>query len=717
MLARIMQFTDRITGHDIPPSDRISLVRARLLTFCPPVFGLFGVILVSLYAQSPDSTAPMIAVAGAVSVILISTPIILWATKSLGLVGWITLLGCCAALFPEPLIDLGFREPEMSIIVLLPVLAGLLISRQGASITYFLVTAMMLAVLVKLLNWPPGALAAVPAEEHIRFFFFNFAATTSAYLVSLCFVWLFQSSLRDVQAAMAEAETASEAKTVFLANMSHELRTPINGILGFSKLALNGNIGNDERNWVSTIQKSGDTLLSIVNDILDLSKLEAGALTIDRVEFDLGEILDQVLTLNSQAAAEKGLHLGAVADAALPSIVEGDPGRLRQVLTNLISNAIKFTDEGGIILNISSRAVEGKQCELRFEVVDTGIGIPEDKLPFLFDRFTQVDASPARRFGGAGLGLAICKDLVELMDGTLGVQSVHKRGSVFWFSLQLPVRGANLNNSYAIPPALRDRAVLIAGQGGIDQTIVERQLQVHGIPYRFSDYGPDLHQQLSDENIAAAFLLNPPADMAENTVADGVTEADAKIIEVSKNPLSRSALSGNRKADLLLPAPLGHNLVLDALVQVFRETSEVVTSAPEISFDGTAAGRILLAEDNVSNQLLFQTLLVKAGYTVDTVTNGFDAIKAIRHQTYDLVLMDGQMPEMGGVEAARKIRNEGGPNAAIPIIALTANTMSGDREQYLNAGMNDYLAKPIDFDVFFEKVAQWVERKPVLETS
>ena len=252
-------------------------------------------------------------------------------------------------------------------------------------------------------------------------------------------------------------------------------------------------------------------------------------------------------------------------------------------------------------------------------------------------------------------------------------------------------------------------------KGDIDQTIIERQLQAQGLPYRFSDYGPDLSQQLLDANIAAAFLLTPPNEIGALFTGVGSGGPRPKVIEISKDPLGTSALSGIFESDLIVAGPLRHNLVTDALTQVFLSVPQVTTSAPEPDFEGVAAGRILLAEDNVSNQLLFQTLLVKAGYTVDTVTNGFDAIRAVRQQSYDLVLMDGQMPEMGGVEAARRIRNEGGPNADIPIIALTANTMTGDREQYLNAGMNDYLAKPVEFDLFFEKVAQWVEKRPFAE--
>ncbi len=715
MRARLMQSIDGVLGLNIDPSDRMALVRARLLTFCPPIFGTFGCILVSLYANSPGGTATMVVVAGTASLLMLSTPLILYFTKSLRLAGWVTILACCAAIFPEPLFDLGFREPEIAIIVMLPVLAGLLISRQGSTLTYLATTAVMVIVLGRLLYWPPQELAALPAVEHIRFFFYSFAATTSAYVISLCFVWLFQNSLQDVEAAVARAEAASDAKTAFLANMSHELRTPINGILGFSRLTLNSKLNADERAWVSTIHSSGETLLCIVNDILDVSKLEAGALTIDNVDFELADVLDQVLMLNSQTAAEKNLHLGAVADAALPTLVRGDPGRLRQVLTNLIANAVKFTDSGGVILNITSRALNEGRCELRFEVVDTGIGIPEDKIPFLFDRFTQADASPSRRYGGSGLGLAICKDLVELMNGKLGVQSMQGRGSAFWFTVILQTMDGETATTYPVPASMNDRQVLVVGDPGIHRTIIERQLQAYGISFRFGDYGPNFQDLLASDDVGAVFFLDLPDDTKPLLAAFRRDEDNPhpRFIEIANSPTGFATDSGDDPIDLVVPAPLHHTCVTDALAQAFITSPKTHAPSPLAISDGSASGRILLAEDNVSNQLLFKTLLVNAGYTVDIVENGFEAIKAVRQQTYDLVLMDGQMPEMGGVEATRKIRNEGGPQSTIPIIALTANTMSGDREQYLKAGMNDYLAKPIDFDLFFEKVAQWAQKEQI----
>ena len=711
---RLLAYFDRLMGLDIDPSDRVDLVRARLLMFCPTIFGIFGGSLCYLYAQTPDSNFLMVAVAGIVSVILCAVPLILYATKSIKLAGWLTL--CCGALavVPEPIFDMGFREPEVIIMVIQPLLAGLLISRQGATLTYGAVVIALSAVLIRMLHWPPETLVSVTSDEHYRFFLYALTACTSAYILTLCFISLFQASIRDVELAVAEAEAASEAKSAFLANVSHELRTPINGILGFSKLALNGNLGADERSWVSTIETSGESLLNIVNDVLDMSKLEAGALDIEDIEFDLHEVLDQALAISSQAAGEKVLHLGAVADSEMPQYVRGDPGRLRQVLTNLITNAVKFTDTGGVVVNISSTPMQDGRHKLTFEVVDTGIGIPEDKIPALFDRFTQVDTSRARKFNGAGLGLAICKDLIELMGGTLGVRSVEGRGSVFWFTIFCPTGTRNNTDESTTLSALDIKHVLVAGDASLHRSIIERQLQQHGVSYRYCDFGPDFQQRLQDQNLAVIITLDPPRDIVDLLERE---DTKPKQIRISSNPNSRQLTDGTGNADLALTAPIGHTLVFDALRRVLATSPAVPDTSPSLDHVSESGGRILLAEDNLGNQLLFQTLLKNAGYAVDTVANGQEAVEAVRKKSYDLVLMDGQMPEMDGVEATKEIRKENGPKADVPIIAITANTMSGDREQYLDAGMNDYLPKPIDFDEFYAKVSRWVDQNPAKTDS
>lgn len=709
MLSRLIQATDRFVGLKIDPLDRITFIRARLLALCVPLFGLFGSFLVVLYAQSPDPKQAIIISSAAASALMLTAPIILFFSKSTSFTGGITIFACLAALLPEILSDRGYYEAEVMITVLLPVLATVLVSRRGATITFAVITFVLIAALLKLTYWPPTSVAAIPVTEHIRYFFNCIAATTSGYVISMCLVWLFNVTLRDLQSAIAKAESASDAKTAFLANMSHEIRTPINGILGFSKLTLSHDLPRDVRNYISTINSSGETLLSIVNDVLDVSKLEAGAFSFDEVDFNLGAVLDDVLVLHSQNAAQKGLHLGAVASAGMPSDVRGDPGRLRQILTNLIANAIKFTDTGGIILNVDGQPTKEGHVELRFEVVDTGIGIPDDKIPALFDRFTQVDASTSRRYGGTGLGLAICKDLIDLMNGKIGVQSVQERGSIFWFSAEFPVVKSNRLEESSVRTLLGNSEVLVIGDPDINQTIIGRQLDILGIRHQSSGYDSTLAQKIFSGNRKIVILSAIPTavrPVLQKLKAEHGPGAP-KFVEL--NSIEAGAHLSDREpwVDASAPAPLRHNQIEMAIVDAFNDHPQVSEPETVLPTDGNATGHILLAEDNASNQLLFQTLLKKAGYKVDTVVNGFEAVKAVRQQSYDLILMDGQMPEMSGVEAARRIRSEGGPQSSIPIIALTANTMKGDKEAYLRAGMNDYLAKPIEFDQFFDKVAKW----------
>ncbi len=703
MLQRLVRASDRLIGIEIDPLDRITLIRARLLFFCVPLFGLFGGILVALYVQSPEAKSAIVFTSATASAVLLMSPLILYATKSIRIAGGITLAACLGALLPEIVIDRGFYEAEAMITVLLPVLGAVLVSRRGATMTYGVTTLAFTAALLNLLWWPPASVAAIPPMEHVRYFFNCLAASTSGYIIAMCFVWLFQVTLRDLQTAITNAEAASEAKTTFLANMSHEIRTPINSIIGFSKLSLASDLNKDERAWVGTIKSSGETLLGIVNDILDVSKLEAGAITFEEVEFSIRDVVNEALVLNSQASGDKGLYLGAVVDPDVPDALWGDPGRLRQVVINLLANAIKFTDQGGVVVNVTCSAVQDDRQTLRIDVVDTGIGVPEDKIPHLFDRFTQADASPTRRHGGTGLGLAICKDLIDLMGGKIGVQSVQGRGSVFWFTAQFTLVSGKTSEEPVDSAAMDDQQVLVLGPPSVGRNMVERQLQALGVDHRVSDSAADLCNELSDAT--TVFLLAPTPSMLETLLAEKQDGAFT-LIEVTPAVCGQPSHQDGL-IDKFVTAPIGPDMVRNAMRSIDTQCAQVRCTTLEAASPAETKGRILLAEDNASNQLLFKTLLVKAGYTVDIVTNGFDAIKAVRQQNYTLVLMDGQMPEMSGVEAAHKIRNEGGPQSDIPIIAITANTMTGDREQYLRAGMNDYLAKPIEFDEFFEKVDHW----------
>jgi signal transduction histidine kinase/DNA-binding response OmpR family regulator len=696
------------------PAELRDNARAELQAFRAIVFGLAMVFWAPVFAPiyyllgSIRASWMVALVAAAIFASMLS----LRFTKSVWLTGHLIAGSVFAVLIGLATVTGGTGSPSLWWLPAVPII-GLILCGVRSGMAWAALSCLACVAFLVLDRWG----VALPEDigpDDLRVL--NWAGMSGiilcAFSLTLAFKLGEDAARVNLENARLESEQANKAKSAFLANMSHEIRTPMNAVIGMTELVLGTDLSRQQREYLNVVRQSSESLLSLLNDILDFSKIEAGKLQLDCRAFDLHECLGDTMKALGVQAYRRGLELICDIRPEVPRAVVGDQGRLRQIVVNLVGNAIKFTEQGEVVLTIRCEARTQQEVCLHFSVADTGIGIPPHKQQVVFGLFEQADASTTRRYGGTGLGLAICSRLVGMMQGRIGVESEEGRGSTFHFTAQFGVASeSDLPRLTARPVTIHDTRVLVVDDNATNRRLLDEILRSWGVK---PDLAADAHQALGLMHHAHA--LGEPYRLVVTDAHMPDIDGFMFVGQIRESPEVKSAIvmmltSGDNPDDLArceqlkiasyLLKPVKQSELLDEMLRTLGVATTEDSRSERLAVQEAAASphpalQILLVEDSPVNQKLANAVLQKARHQVTIANHGREALDIWRSQAFDLILMDIQMPEMDGLEATQAIRaQERTRGGHIPIIAMTAHALKGDRERCLEAGMDEYVSKPI----------------------